>query len=202
MTKNEAIEAGKEAGTKQAEAMVNAEWLRAKVPAGASGIAVRDVAVAEAGPYASMASAERKVRSTPFFDAYAKAFAAIVVARWNELPEVKVEQRVRSFEWRVESALTSAQADLDKFSKNFSEDPAYAFEWADSAMKAAASRKVALHLQAIAKEHGLDEALNFAHQQALRGARYPSHSTSATTNEMAAYVTAAYAEFVEFVEGK
>lgn len=126
----------------------------------------------------------------------------LVLARRNEIPEVHVENRRGSIERQLEWILSSAEADLAKFAASFAENPFYAFEWAQSAIEAAARKDVATRLKMMidgGKEKdsydGWEAAVAFAYDQALRGARWPNHSTSAVSNVAKEALTAAYADF-------
>lgn len=106
--------------------------------------------------------------------------------------------RLRHFNYRLEGLEAGAQADIDRFKKNLEQNPAYAFEWADAACRAAAHLDVAARVRGILEhpEGGMEKAMSLCLDQALQGARNQSHSTSALTNLMAAEKTAAYAELV------
>ena len=80
--------------------------------------------------------------------------------------------------------------------KKFDSDPAYAFECASQVAEAAAKAQVYRLIIALTLEAGPFKALDRATEEALRGARWPSHSTSPMANLMHEAQTAAWAEFV------
>jgi len=88
---------------------------------------------------------------------------------------------------------------LSKFEENFKSNPAYAFEWAQNAMEAAARFEVALTLKAWTElpEYKPEAALSEIKRLVLRGARWPERSTSPVSNAMSADRTAAWAEALE-----
>jgi len=118
----------------------------------------------------------------------ADVFAAQMVDH-SPLSEV-----VRGLEYQIKWA----QSELDAWKATFETNPAYAMEWSDSAFDTAAKLEVAHRiLKIIQAEHGgYDVAVREVKAQVFRGALYPSHSTSPTTNRMAEARLAAMAEWV------
>lgn len=114
-------------------------------------------------------------------------------------PEELAAQRAKRVETRLYNMSAYAQDAIDKFRANLVENALYAFEWSDDAIMAAARLDVTTRLKNILAhpEGGLDKTIDYARMEAMRGARYPSHSTSALTNFVRQCTTAAYAEFVE-----
>jgi hypothetical protein len=137
--------------------------------------------------------------------------ALVMVFVPDPTPEEVLAQRTEAFRHLIERRIRDAQRELDKFAESFSKDAAYALEWADAAYREAARLKVAKAVKEVFEcpeqledgtpvkpEHrGLDAALDVARRQALRGALWPTNSTSACTNLMSREVTSAWAEFVE-----
>jgi hypothetical protein len=192
MTKTEARNLGTEHGVCFANTLSNEQLL-----ADVAGLVLKSRANEWAVTQAGFRSTE-----TGNAPSYIDAFLNAAILRYNgrraELPEVKAEMRRKAVEWKLESLLSGADDDLQKWAVSFAENPQYAFEWADRAIQAAARKDVALRLKSIieAPEHGGHEAaLKYAVDQALRGARWPSHSTSGVSNLAKEAVTAAYADF-------
>ena len=98
----------------------------------------------------------------------------------------------RRFLYELDS-LASGQQTVDTFAKKVVADPAYAFEWADDAMVAAANVWVAAHVRLLLSDKGFDVAHQVCVEETMSGAASPSHSTSACTNAMRANKTAAFA---------
>jgi hypothetical protein len=188
MTKNEAIDAGRKAGQVQAEAMMNEVYLREKNDNEAANDSVA---------YANMHCADAKIRSSVYHDAYKAAFMQVYRNRHANLPEVKAENRKRSIDYTLRNLIEDADRNIADWTERLAKNPCDAFEWSDGAMQRAAEKEVALHLKAIVESEkgGIDQAVAYAVEQALRGARWPSHSTSTITNVMAEFKTAAFAEF-------
>jgi hypothetical protein len=101
----------------------------------------------------------------------------------------KEEQR---FLYELDS-LASYQSTVDSWKAKMNADPAYAFEWADDAMAAAAYVWVATQVRLLLSDKGYAAAKQVCVEEALSGAASPSHSTSTCTNTMRAYKTAGFA---------
>ena len=95
-------------------------------------------------------------------------------------------------------------ANLAEFEKRFAEDPAYAFEWADGAMQAAARKRACARI--VAGLTGGDrpwtvpECERAIRAEVARAARFPKRSTSPISNEMELYNTQGLAEALEMIE--
>lgn len=182
--------AGVEAGRTLGERHINDDFVRM------TSENARKIAQAQA----SNASAEAKIRSSVWHDAFVAAFMAVYTERRNALPEVKAANRVRRIGWLIEDLRSGAEEKLANFKRDLSVNPRFAFEGADGAIDAAARLDVAAHLQGIfdaadKPKGGPEAAVAYATDQALRGARYGHHSTSACSNATAMAMTAAFAEF-------
>lgn len=192
MTKTEARNAGTEQGIRFAETFTNEQLVgdldaqRDNIRSAAGSAAV--------GPVMRFRSVDSGM-AVEFVDAFVRAANQRFLGRAHELPEVKARLRHQALVWALESMLRGAKDDVDKFAARFAEDPCYAFEWADAAMEAAAKQWVATRLQTVLEANGVDAVFEEARREALRGARYPSRSTSQPSNLMAQYKAAAYAEF-------
>jgi hypothetical protein len=93
--------------------------------------------------------------------------------------------------------------DLAKFQENLAVNPAYAFEWADKPIAAAAHLSVFTQvIEAIDNDTPLDKIAKYAESQMRCAARYPSKSTSVCTNEVAQFKLAAWADVLEMIEGR
>jgi hypothetical protein len=91
----------------------------------------------------------------------------------------------------------TAQGKLARFSADLSKDAANAFRWATDAVKAAAEVKVFSIYLDLVTGRGPDVADKVSLQEALRGARSPSRSTSPMANLVEECETAAWAELAE-----
>lgn len=82
--------------------------------------------------------------------------------------------------------LREADRQLEKFLTRFADSPAYAFEWADSAIAAAATQRVITQVvKALTAEDSkatLDSICCYALKEAMRAIRDPARSTSPTSN--------------------
>ncbi len=116
-------------------------------------------------------------------------------------PEVVAFQMAEGAKSSLVGILKSADENVERFRKNLAESPAYAFEWADGAMRAAARIEVCGLLLKLVSERGLAAALAVAEREALRGARFPSRSTFHCKDQIEGEKTAAWAEFVEGWKG-
>lgn len=88
--------------------------------------------------------------------------------------------------------------------KGLVKDAADAFEWSDGAFLAAADLEVhRLAIRALTSENPMTlvELRDYAHLEAMRGARHPRHSTSQPSNLMRVYKTAAWASLVDPISG-
>jgi hypothetical protein len=132
-----------------------------------------------------------------FVEEFTRAFGYAMRRAYQDLPDVKAAAQLRWFEHRLEMADKDADAVLEKFKTSLADDPCYAFEWAGSAIEAAAKKHVVARLRAVLRHEagGLTAAREFALENALRGARSQSHSTSGVSNLANEAKTAAYAEF-------
>lgn len=107
--------------------------------------------------------------------------------------------------WHVVPSLDRAEKRLARFLVAFEADPASAFEWSQSDFEAAAIRRVLGQVQ-----HALTDAdstatfdtiRDHAGDEVERGAKYPSFSTSASSNLMAQFQLAAWATLVDRMRG-
>lgn len=95
--------------------------------------------------------------------------------------------------------IEQAQATLEKFGQELKENAAFAFEWGDSAIAAAASLREWRQLQRVAEAEGGDIAGYLAKTQddMLMLAKSDSSSTSQCTNVVARSRLSAMADIVE-----
>ena len=100
-----------------------------------------------------------------------------------------IDRLIRS----LQSSNESCREDIEKFTAQLAKNPVYGFEWAESAMRAAATLQVqefALSiLTAPAEEFREGEApitllVKQLQRDVMHAARYPSRSTSQMTNLM------------------
>jgi hypothetical protein len=194
MTKAQATLEGKAAGETTFDGLV----ARGEFTVDAATEPTREEAVLRASVYTSLAG----IRNDTFFDAFVGAFRARWCAAHGQLPSVQAARRVEWLRRTIDSNLRSAKDTLDKFAADFAENPLYAFEWGGAAVEAAARRDVALIMQRtldgvdMKPEYaGYDNAIKYATEQALRGARSPHHSTSMLSNYANECKVAAWAEY-------
>ena len=104
------------------------------------------------------------------------------------------------FKRRVASRIENSQVTIDRFRHQIiNDEPAHAFDWADDAMKAAASHKVFKAIEELAKSLDLGCLETSATNEVLRRSRYPQHSTSPVSNAMYQYELAAWSEALELI---
>lgn len=111
-------------------------------------------------------------------------------------PAVKEFNHIRITTRHLKTILDAANTTLAKFRASLDDDPFNAMEWGMSAMEAAAKKHVAEYLLEVIELNGINTSFKIAQEEALRGARWPTHSTSPTANIMSQAKTAAFAEFV------
>jgi hypothetical protein len=93
-----------------------------------------------------------------------------------------------------------AKEKLSVFMREFTEaDPFHALEWSASTFEAAASFAVAERL--LASTATVEQLHQFATKQALKGAQFPTASTSVTGNFASLRLTAAWAQAAEDLSG-
>lgn len=101
----------------------------------------------------------------------------------------------------LDGMIDDSKRTVAKFTERLAEDPAYAFEWGDSAMDAAASLAVASRLKAIitaqsakmTEDELVKAVCDMILQNMVHGAQSPKQSTSTCANLMDRYTTKAYA---------
>lgn len=101
----------------------------------------------------------------------------------------------------LQGMVDSADRELAKFAANVAGDPAHAFRWGDDAMKAAATRKIALEvIAAMAHPHSDLHTLEQGLVETLTNrAKYPERSTSPCSNLMHQNETSAIAQVIEAI---
>lgn len=197
MNREDAIKSAQVTGTGQAERLLNLGTLDAALD--------RIDAVQYAQSFANeFMDTLRGVTATSrgvARDAYVRAFVDAQQLAHNALPEVKAAYMNESIAWHIEAALRGTASDIKKFKEAFDGDPEYAFRWADKAMDAAAVQNVYLRIKGAVdrKDCSLDQLLKNVTDEALRGAEFPSSSTSSASNYMAKASTSAYAQFARFL---
>ncbi|AXQ68885.1 hypothetical protein HOU00_gp240 [Caulobacter phage CcrPW] len=116
-----------------------------------------------------------------------------------------VDQRNEALAKALLGVVTDAEETLAKFQERFTENPYYAFDWADSAVRAAAYKKVALHYLdgLLGNQEGQDPqdstyCVEFIKEsllrETLRMAANPRVSTSTCGNYLQQMELSAYAE--------
>lgn len=90
---------------------------------------------------------------------------------------------------------------IDKFREDIASDAAHALSWGDAVFQAAARVKVINQMTAAAATGMTTERLTATVMQIMTTkARYPSHSSSQTSNLMDQCELAAYAEILEMLQ--
>lgn len=115
-------------------------------------------------------------------------------------------------EWlrrRLEEMKRGSAGAIESFRAKLEQNPLYAFEWADRAIDAAAELEAGTRLMAVLDndKHATDtDAVNvtikMAREEAMRGARWPSRSTSPVSNAAKAALVSAYAGLVSDYDDK
>lgn len=196
MTKSEAREQGQAAGQHSIEIVDDKNFFRTST----------DDAVLIARNHAATAAYKARGGDSPlaeslravFIQHYVSAFMNRFNERSMELPDVAAARDLESFQWAVRSMVSGAQEKIDKFILRMQVNPSDAFSWSNEAMDAAARLEVAARIK-----HGFDSGMSLddirkeLRNQVLRGAKFPSSSTSMPTNLMAQYVLAATASLVD-----
>ncbi len=202
MTKNEAIELGKQAGAAAAELMDEAA-----VREDADTMRVRACMTLDANGRLFVGGT--KVQADAFRAAYIEAFLRAGRARYYDLPDVTAAMVLRSVMRWIDGAIELADKVIAQHIADLSKNPLYAMEWSDRVFEAAAQKDAAIRLRIIVtREHdgqpvttgtdsdfGVAAAVREATRAAMRGAQYPSRSTSQPSNLAKEYVTKAFAEF-------
>lgn len=98
-----------------------------------------------------------------------------------------------------------------KWGAEFAEDPMYALEWSKTTFECVARAHVAARVRRMLLEKNEEGEYCYSHfgdiqdrakEEALRGARNRKFSTSPTSNLLTQFVTAAWAEAVERLDGR
>lgn len=208
MKKQEAIDLGKAQGKQTFETLLNNGFI--VITKETTLDRLMDIA---RGQVYGLAAIEKTHRPA-YEDALLKAFVDAGMAVYWALPEVKEAQRMRAAMRWIDAKLKdrSSLRGLADALGDENQDPAYALSWAENAFRVAGKVSVAYKLRAILTEEEPktkadgstitpDDRLAYAREtamrEAMREARYPSSSTSTTSNLIARYVAAAYAEFYD-----
>jgi hypothetical protein len=107
---------------------------------------------------------------------------------------------------RLDFEIESNQRAVDKFAKELTIDPVYAFQWGDTAMASAVlvqqCRRVrdALEQQDPKQAVTLEQMASYLSSNIRNAARYPEASTSACANLMKRYELAAVTIVLEMIE--
>jgi len=116
-------------------------------------------------------------------------------------PEQEREASVRSltFAWeRFRSLRDQAKQKLDEFADRVKADPSDAMRWAEEAFDAAGTFKVCdILIHHVEEGRMAAQALEMCTEEALRHARYPSHSTSMSANRHHQAEGAAFCEALD-----
>lgn len=104
----------------------------------------------------------------------------------------------------IDAVLSRAATILAEFSRRLLENPAYAFEYGDAAVRAAATREVFLRAKRVLAEGKPEDVEGypaFLRQRLVREAQSTSRSTSDLSNQVERAKVAALADLVEIFEG-
>jgi hypothetical protein len=124
------------------------------------------------------------------------------------------EERLVQIEEDLRSNVRYAEKNLDEWKARFEKDPSNAFSWASSSFVQAARKNIAECLLAWIKfgrereddyvkaspEKIIAEVHRTLRDEVMRNAKWPEHSTSATSNEMSLCLMAQRAEWCEKLE--
>lgn len=99
---------------------------------------------------------------------------------------------------RLKNNIKFKQDAIAKFQKNLSEDPQYAFQWGDDAMRAAAIISVShWALRMLGDEYSVEDLIKRLNDSIMSNAKFPKQSTSQVSNIAEIYKTMAMAEVAE-----
>ena len=107
----------------------------------------------------------------------------------------------------LEGKAQAANETMEKFKSRINDNPAYAFEWGDSAIEAAAWLEQTKRFTQAILNAGLDNEFNFEHalevlKRDLRtSTRYVQRSTCQSDNLLSQYRRAVLCAIVEYMEG-
>src|SRR6185436_5100061 len=121
----------------------------------------------------------------------------------QKAPEPTTFEMIKeSLGWEI----ASSNQTLDAFLKNFQNEPGYAFEWAGQAMTAGARKDIRMKVLRFADDaqkkgqspaEFLDAMMTHLTEKAIHEARYPTHSPSPISTEMARMNASAAIELVD-----
>lgn len=102
---------------------------------------------------------------------------------------------------RANSAMNESDEAIAKFTKELQgSNPAYAFEWAHGPMQTVASGNVARSVhQALTQGSNVWRLRESLQDKLMSAAKYPSFSTSPTSNLMAQYVSSGVAQWLDII---
>jgi len=122
------------------------------------------------------------------------------------MAQANVSMAIKHIRRVAASNVASGEKELEKFAKNLQERPDYALEWGDKAFHDAAKvfvyKQVAELVAAtdnLTDEQMLERLTKVIQSEIVRGARFPSRSSSHCTNLMATYKLAVWADAGELV---
>lgn len=103
---------------------------------------------------------------------------------------------------RAYISMNKSDEAVDKFTKEIQgENPAYAFRWANDAMRDIAYGSVSKHFhQALTNGSNVWDLRETFRDKLMHSAKYPSFSTSPTSDLMATFTTSGVAEWLEIIE--
>jgi hypothetical protein len=118
---------------------------------------------------------------------------------------------IETLTFKAEEAERGNKMAQERFIKNLQDySPAYAFEWSREAFDAAGRHKVSVlinewvkgcQLAGKTEEETIKSLEDFLLEEVIRGARWPSRSTSPQSNEMAISELSAKAELLAWMRG-
>ena len=96
----------------------------------------------------------------------------------------------------------NAESQIVRFQSELSKNPAHAFSWADSAVKAAAAIDIYRYLLNFLEKETTDteKVKRFATGKAISAARFPASSTSAISNLVEVNKGGVWAEIADMLE--
>lgn len=125
----------------------------------------------------------------------------------DSLPEIEKQIEARLKVW-LEKDMAKRQRQMDEWKEKFSADPCFALEWSDSIFEHATSWEVALLVfetiykrdEGIEFKASFNRVIEWLNKEVLRMARFPSMSTSLTSNLVNLRKAQAYAEMLDKLE--
>ena len=138
-----------------------------------------------------------RIPAEAFHVAFVNEFMAVWTRHYNTLPEVVEARRLDKLRRTIDSTSREADGKIERFTSNLRTNPAYAFEWSDTAFQAAATLDVNARVtNMLNSDLTIDAVQKELIHEVVTGSRHPSHSTSQPSNLMQQYKLAVLASLL------